>query len=76
MGLDELDPNRQVQRHHLDFWRVEHLVRPEARVGPGGRRARDSFVHEVDHDGVVQSRHVVLRVFVDEDRNFLRRAFD
>jgi hypothetical protein len=34
----------------------------------------DSLVHEKGHDGIVQRRHLMLGVLVDEDRDLLRRT--
>ena len=72
----EFDPNGQMLGQHLDFGGVQHLVRAESRKGAGRRSARDSLVHEEAHDGIVQCGHMILGVFVDEDRDLLGRTLD
>jgi hypothetical protein len=62
-------------RQNLDLGSVQLLVRAESGKRSGRRSSANALMHEERHDGIVQRRHVVLRVFVNENRDFFCGAF-
>jgi len=72
--LHELDPNRQMFREHFDLRRVHHLMRSKARHRPACGRTRNAFGHEKGQDSFIERLKMILRVFVEIDRDFLRHA--